>query len=550
MPKNLRFLSFFLMAILAFAQAAKAHIGSPEVVMQGQAGSYVMLVSVLPPDVIPGVAKITVYTQNEPITKLTATAMFYRSGPKGTAPPDVLKPVAGKPGQYSGELWLMSTGSTGIQLKAEGKFGKGELVVPVVAVSSAIRSLPPGTGWMLAGLALFLFILLTTIFGSSVSDAMRKVGAPTTGEIRRKRWTGALVGALITGALLYGGHAWWQSWADDYQKYMYKPMQAKTVVRQKDGVSQLEFAIDTTGKRASGISFIIPDHGKLMHLFLLRYPAMDAFTHLHPQRSDSVRFTSILPPLPKGKYLVFADVVYLSGFTETIKDTLIIEADIPPTPTRVDRDDAYAFALPANLVDNAQIANSADSNMIVCGVPGTGLRLSDGSTMVWEGMTNAPLKAGVIQNMQFAVFTPEKQPATLDAYLGMGGHAAVMRNDGNVYVHLHPVGTFTPASEGRLKSRLTDERTLASNPPDSKSFRDSIDQVVSALANMSATDRDNKLMEGVDMVGMTMDSTGRMLHPNMVSFPYSFPSAGQYRIWVQVKHKGKVLTGAFDKLVE
>jgi hypothetical protein len=38
--------------------------------------------------------------------------------------------------------------------------------------------------------------------------------------------------------------------------------------------------------------------------------------------------------------------------------------------------------------------------------------------------------------------------------------------------------------------------------------------------------------------------------PATVSFPYGLPSPGDYRIFVQVKRAGRILTGVFDGTVE
>ena len=44
-----------------------------------------------------------------------------------------------------------------------------------------------------------------------------------------------------------------------------------------------------------------------------------------------------------------------------------------------------------------------------------------------------------------------------------------------------------------------------------------------------------------------------MLHASMpaeVSFPYGFPKAGDYRLFIQLKRGGQVRTGVFDVRVE
>jgi hypothetical protein len=150
------------------------------------------------------------------------------------------------------------------------------------------------------------------------------------------------------------------------------------------------------------------------------------------------------------------------------------------------------------------------------------------------------------------VNAPDGKPAELDAYLGMGGHAAVIRNDGNVYIHMHPAGTVNMAAQNVLKKRVADTTKLAIYPTDAKAFSDSVDTWIQYVNSLPEALRDSLLttdMPFENNMGATMQMD-RETHSNMLSFPYMFPAAGQYRIWVQVKRNGQVLTAAFDKLVE
>ena len=132
--------------LLAVCMTAKAHVGSAGVQMQGQAGPYKLLVSIEPPDVIPGTAKITVFIENGNVEKVFARPIYFYSGDKGAPSPDELAPVAGQAGQFQGIVWLMESGSSGAQIQVEGSQGKGELVVPIAAVSTAERGMPKHLG--------------------------------------------------------------------------------------------------------------------------------------------------------------------------------------------------------------------------------------------------------------------------------------------------------------------------------------------------------------------------------------------------------------------
>jgi hypothetical protein len=462
----LRQVAILLGLIGLLAAPASAHVGSPNVFFDGEAGPYPVRVVVRPPEVIPGVAEITVRLKEGRAERVTAQPIHWRSGIPGAPPADVALPVPGDANLYNAQLWLMTQGSYTIRVQVDGAAGEGAALVPVVSAPTQLRGMQRGLGIVLAALGLFLFAGALTIVGAAFRESLLSPGEVPEAKRKRRARIITVTSGVLLALVLFGGWRWWNAVEAEVREKLYRPFAIETAVR--SGF----FSLEIKDTRSREWSPLIPDHGKLMHLFLVREPGLDAFAHLHPVARGQDRFEAALPPLPAGRYRVYADVVHESGFPQTLTDVLeISEPGVAGTPT--DPDDSWRLA-------------------------GAGDLLEDGSRMVW--LRTGPLVSGRLEDLRFEV----KSPQPLEPYMGMQGHAVITRQDGEVFVHLHPVGSFSMASQQAFERKIGGRSMHA--------------------ARVHA-----------------MHGTG-----HSVSFPYEFPRPGLYRIWVQVKSGGKVLTGVFD----
>ncbi|HSF38741.1 MAG TPA: hypothetical protein VLT87_03045 [Thermoanaerobaculia bacterium] len=494
-----RLLASALLLGVLLPAPSRAHVGSPNVFFDGEAGPYPVRVIVRPPEVIPGLAEVTVRVKEGTAQQVTAQPIDWKAGAKGAPPPDAALPVPGGEGLWSASLWLMEASSYSVEVRVSGEAGEGRVLVPVAALPTRILTMERGMGWLLAGLGLFLFFGAVTLVGAAVRESTLPPGeAPDPRRLNLARTVAALAGILLA-LILFAGKRWWDSVDARARAGIYKPFNLETAARAEGGRAVLRLAIDDPDRK--DWSPLMPDHGKLMHAFLIREPALDAFAHIHPVPAGEDAFEVTLPPLPAGTYRIYADIVHESGFPQTLVDTVEVPAvagDAPAPGAPVpDPDDSWRHGPP------------------VTGLLSAGPKLSildeEGTQMLWH---QAPLEAGRETDLRFEVRSKDGHPIPLEPYMGMLSHAAITKDDGKVFVHLHPMGSINMAAQQAFETKIVPEATPAP----------------------------------AGMAGMDHSAhAGHVGHgPSVVSFPYELPEPGRYRIWVQVKSGGKVLTGVFD----
>lgn len=477
---------------LAMAVVLAAHVGSPDVFRSGKAGPYAVDVVVRPPQVVPGIAEILVRVADPRVTRVTVRPVYWRAGSKGAPSADEARPVKGTRGAYSGKLWLMAGGSYSVHVTVVGSAGQGTLVVPVAAVATGQLRLSSGLQWLLIALGTLLVAGVITAVYAAAGESQVPPGEDVPASRRRRARIGAAVATPLMALLIFGGARWWDAEAKAYARTLYRPMETHVALTDSAGAPTLVLRVVDTTWREDRVSPLMPDHGKMSHLFLARVDTVGVLAHLHPTLTDFATLVTALPPLPAGRYRVFADVVQETGFQRTLVDSLELSAPLSPDGVpHLDPDDAWYEG------PTARLSSTTD------------VQLGD-VTVAWSG-DRKPV-AGHTGALRFALRSTTGDSVRVEPYLGMAGHAVVMRRDGGVYVHLHPSGTGTMASE-----------------------------LAFALRDRGDTTADGRLR--LADAPMAMPSEQAL---SEIAFPYAFPSAGAYRVWMQVRVRGTVRTAAWD----
>lgn len=507
--------------------SVSGHVGSPNVFFEGQAGAHSLRVVIRPPPVLPGAAQVDVRVAGRSVTNVLLRAAFWEAGAEAAPAPVSAVAVAGETNLFNATLWLFRPGAYSVQVAVEGPQGRGSVLVPLNAAATQRPAMPPALGAALIALGAFLFLGAAWLAGAAARDGLLPPGAaPGNRERLHARLVTAGAAMLLVGGACAGTARWRQMDREFRNNDLARPVPVAATVRTNGTLRLLHLTPTTDSLPASAWDTLVADHGKLMHLFLLREADFNTFAHLHPVRRDSRTFENVLPPLPAGAYQLYAEITQENGLSQTLTANVTL-----PTPTgRAPQlmagsnmlNEAYCQS-GVGPVGNAAtpFALDADDSWHASPAPPTPraatCRLMGGASMTFQNADE--LFENHETSLRFTVLTADGRPAALQPYMGMAGHAVVRRTDGEVFTHLHPVGTISMAAQELLTRRENNDGAggfplPATNAP------------------------------------VTMPPGPPGGAANEVTFPYAFPRPGDYRVWVQVRTGGRVLTGVFDVRVQ
>lgn len=491
----------FLLALLLLAGVARAHLGSPDIFFEGKIGPYPARVTIRMPSVVPGRAEIDVHPESAAPVTVTVLPLFSKTPRSNSPPPEPALPALEEPGLYRGLLWLMKEGGYSVEVRVSGAAGEGAVQIPVHSAATHQLPLPRALAAGLIVLGALLLAGLVGIVRAAAAESTLPPGAPMDRGHRRQGFAAASISSVVCIGALAGGWHWWDLEEAAFRRNLEKGIgpDLTTEVRAEGSQEILRLTLGEKAYPAHHVLNLLPDHGKLLHVFLIGEGGNEAVAHLHPIRQGGKTFEVALPPLPEGDYRIFADFTTAEAVAAVTSTAAV---HLPPHLTAstaagklaVDPDDSWALS-------PAVTDSSADA-------AGTVYRFDDGFALVWQ--PHPPLRAREDAGLRFEVRAAAGGAVVLEPYMGMISHAAVVRDDSAVFAHLHPTGNFSMAAQMYFESN--------------------------AAGAPAGAPMDHSKMHHGDM------STAG---PATFSLPYEFPSAGDYRVYVQFKTPGQVHTACF-----
>jgi hypothetical protein len=465
-----------VLVVCGAASAAWAHVGSPIVTAAGNAGPYELVVMIGPPARTPGLATIEIAAADDDVAAVRLSMAPVGAPTSGGAAAQVRRSASHGKASFAAEVWLDSAGPWRLEIAADGVRGAGTMSVAVPA--------PGRIGERLATVVTALRIALALGLALLMGGAVRRRGRHLAGAARGRHLAGAARGRAHGGAArgrdIAGAALATLAFVAVAIKLGRFPPPAGAAA-----ALDVSVAAGRLSLRVPSLA-LLPDHGHLVHLFLVRVPGLDGILHLHPSQGEDGRFVEDLPGGAAGRYQVYADVVDASGAPATF----VGEVELPAAPGRpLAGDDAAGEGPPIAGADPRRTIAS----------------LSDGARVRWR-REGGPLRRGRLVTLTFLVEDPHGVAVDdLQPYMGMLGHAIVLRHDRAVFAHVHPTGSVPMASSAALGGGDAAAPHHACAP----------------TAGASS-----------------------------VTFPYAFPSAGAYRIFVQLKRHDRIETAVFDAEVE